>query len=291
MIPSPPVLSIGLLSDTHFRERLFDLPERLAQIWSGVGLILHAGDVGDEQVLDLLAGIAPVAAVHGNDDTESAKRRLPGRLAIALSGHRILLWHSHYPDPEEERSRRVDPWGGKLERIAAHGAESGADVVVYGHTHVPMVSRHGDILLVNPGALASGSYFTRQAVPSVGRLTIAADGMLSAVHFDVRTGQAREFPQAGAEDAFGTLGDLYQEWMVEPDLLPDVEKFRDIRYRDIRSVVRAFIPAYRRRYPDGLLRRSDLIAAFRQSDGVDPSDRQAVLEVLAGGTPPPSAAP
>jgi putative phosphoesterase len=282
MTNPPSIASIGLISDTHFQERLFDLPDRLGEIWSGVSLILHAGDVGDPQVLDRLGGFAPVVAVHGNDDPEDTRRMLPGSCVISLYGHRILLWHSHFPDPEEEQSRRADPWGGKLERIACHGRDAGADIVVYGHTHVPMTYRYEDILLINPGALASGSYFTRQAVPSVGKLHFPGDGRISMVHFDAKTGRPREFPKADPADAFTKLGNVYQEWLVDPELLPEIDGLRKITYTDFRSVIRAVVPVYRRILDGGMLRRQDLIAALRSAEGIDPGDRQEVLALLTG---------
>jgi putative phosphoesterase len=282
MTNPPSIASIGLISDTHFQERLFDLPDRLGEIWSGVGLILHAGDVGDPQVLDRLGGIAPVVAVHGNDDPEDTRRMLPGWCLISLHGHRILLWHGHFPDPEEEQARRADPWGGKLERIACHGRDAGADIVVYGHTHVPMTYRYEDILLINPGALASGSYFTRQAVPSVGKLHFKEDGRISMIHFYTKTGRPREFPKADPADAFTKLGNVYQEWLVDPELLPEIEGLRKTTYKDFRSVIRAVVPVYRRILDGGMLRRQDLIAAFRRAEGIDPDDRQEVLALLTG---------
>ncbi|MBN2086528.1 MAG: metallophosphoesterase family protein [Anaerolineales bacterium] len=277
-----PIASIGLISDTHFLERLFHLPDSLASIWSGIHLILHAGDVGDPRVLDELARLAPVVAVRGNDDPDETKHLLPEKQVIPLRGHRILLWHSHYPDPAEEKARRADAWGFKLERIARHGQDAQADIVVYGHTHVPMASRLGNILLFNPGALASGSYFTRQKIQSVGRLQLMEDGRYAISHFDVGTGQPREFPSAEPAEAFPRLGNAHQEWLVEPGLIPFVDRLRNMGYRDFRSVIRAVIPEYRRIFGKGWLRRKDLIAAFRAADGIDPDDRQKVLAVLAG---------
>ena len=77
MTGGPAIATLGLLSDTHFHDRLFELPPHLAAIFAGVDLILHAGDVGDISVLDELGHIAPVVAVHGNDEPEHVKQWLP----------------------------------------------------------------------------------------------------------------------------------------------------------------------------------------------------------------------
>ncbi|MBN1439135.1 MAG: metallophosphoesterase family protein [Anaerolineales bacterium] len=278
-----PARTFGLISDTHYLERLFGFPQRLEAVWAGVDLILHAGDVGDLAALDELGRIAPVAAVCGNDEPEQTRRTLPAQQLIAATGHRILLWHSHFPDRSEEIRRRSDAWGEKFHRIARRARDAGADIAVYGHTHVPMVCRFESVLLVNPGAIASGSYFTRQTVPSAGRLELAEGGESSAVLFDLRTGQARDFPAADPAEEFGKLGHRYQEWLVEGELIRDVEKLRKIDYRDFRNVFRGVKPEYKRAHTKSVfLRRTDLIAAFRSAEGLDPADREAVLAVLEG---------
>src|SRR5262245_50582690 len=86
---------IGLISDTHMPERCVALPPSLFDVLQGVDLLLHAGDVGELWVLDRLAALAPVVAVHGNDDTEAAQRELPYQQVIAVAGRRIELTHSH----------------------------------------------------------------------------------------------------------------------------------------------------------------------------------------------------
>jgi len=170
------ISAIGLISDTHYQDRLFDMPDSLWDIWRDVDLILHAGDVGELDVLDILSKYAPTIAVHGNDDPDHIKQDLPYQQIVTVRGIRILLWHSHYVDPVEEKANRKGVWGPKLARIVDRGHEVDAQIVVYGHTHVPMIYQHEDVILINPGALASGSYFTRQKISSVGKLHIYASG-------------------------------------------------------------------------------------------------------------------
>lgn len=140
---------IGLISDTHGLVRA-DVHEALA----GVTLILHAGDVGGDDVLDELALIAPVEAVYGNTDIPG-NRRLSAAIDREIGGVRVHVSHGHeVGSPSPPRL---------LERYAA-------DVIVYGHTHRQLVTRAEGRLVVNPGA-AGPRRFDLQ--PSVGRLTIA----------------------------------------------------------------------------------------------------------------------
>jgi hypothetical protein len=140
---------IGLISDTHGLVRA-DVHTALA----GVELILHAGDVGGDEVLDELALVAPVLAVYGNTDAPGDPR-LTESIERTIGGVRIHASHGHEvgsPTPKK-----------LLERYAA-------DVIVYGHTHQQLVSHADGRLVVNPGAAGPRRF---KLEPSVARLTIA----------------------------------------------------------------------------------------------------------------------
>ena len=139
---------IGLVSDTHglFRKELFAALD-------GVDLILHAGDVGPDDILARLETIAPVKAVRGNTDAPG-RPRLSDAIELTIGGVKLHVSHGHEvgsPNPE---------------RLVAR---YDADVIVYGHTHRQLVARLGGQLIVNPGA-AGARRFDLQ--PSVAVLTI-----------------------------------------------------------------------------------------------------------------------
>lgn len=141
---------LGLISDTHGLMRA-DVHRALA----GVSLILHAGDVGGDDVLDELALIAPVLAVYGNTDPPGAPR-LERELVHRAGGLAIHVSHGHeLGGPTPERLLAAYPH----------------DVLVYGHTHRALVTRADGRLVVNPGAAGPRRF---DVVPSVARLTIAA---------------------------------------------------------------------------------------------------------------------
>ena len=121
---------VGLISDTHGLLR----PEVL-DAFAGVDHIFHAGDVGSIDVLDGLRAVAPVTAVRGNVD---AGLDLPDVARCELAGIRILVVHG---------DRLGSPTPQKLaERY------TGADLIVYGHSHRPTLARVGDTVVVNPGS-------------------------------------------------------------------------------------------------------------------------------------------
>ena len=139
---------VGLISDTHGLLR----PGVHAAL-TGVELILHSGDVGGSEILDELRLIAPVKAVFGNTDPPD-EADLSGELLVAIDGIRVHVSHGHEVG---------SPTPAKL------AARYDADVVVFGHTHRPLVSRLGNQLFVNPGAAGPQRF---NLTPSVARLTI-----------------------------------------------------------------------------------------------------------------------
>ena len=141
---------VGLISDTHGLLRP-DVHDAL----KGVDLILHAGDVGGDEILDELAINAPVQAVAGNTD-ELGNPRLKSRLDLTIDGVTIHVSHGHElgaPKPAKLLARYA------------------ADVIVYGHTHVQLITKADGRLVVNPGAAGPARF---DLVPSVAILTIEA---------------------------------------------------------------------------------------------------------------------
>lgn len=141
---------IGLIADTHglLRPAVHDALQ-------GVSMILHAGDVGPQAILDELAVIAPVRAVLGNTD-KPWLLDLPANVRVTLDGVRIHVSHG------DEVGRP------NAERLVARYPDF--DVLVYGHTHVQRVERVGDVLVVNPGAAGHRRFDLH---PSVAKLHIA----------------------------------------------------------------------------------------------------------------------
>jgi uncharacterized protein len=225
--PPPPdqvIARVGLVSDTHMPDRLPALPAGLRVAFSGVDLILHAGDMGELRVLDALSAIAPVVAVHGNDDSCESQRELPYQQLLSVGGLRLLLTHAHHRDRADELAeRQYDAWGPKLERRAAMGRRADARIMVFGHTHVPMTVAWGEVLLINPGAIAPGTHFARQLIASVARLEVCADGAVWVEHIDLAAPQARFAPPIDLEAGFSAGIGLVQASILAPDMLPLVQ--------------------------------------------------------------------
>ncbi len=127
-----------MLSDTHLRPGLDrDLPP---EVWAAAGeadLILHAGDVLTVDLLDRLADHAPVHAVLGNNDV-TLRRELPETRQVELDGLKVAMIHDS------------GPRAGRASRMRRRFPD--ADVVVYGHSHLPDDSEEDGQRLFNPGS-------------------------------------------------------------------------------------------------------------------------------------------
>jgi len=189
--PEQVQVCLGLMSDTHMPSRWPQLHDTLPHIFADVDMILHAGDVGDLWVLDELSRIAPVVAVHGNDEPPDTPHMLPEKQIVTVAEQRILLWHSHYADRVDEmESRRGEAMLPKLERIARHGKRVGAKLVHFGHWHIPLVCEIEGVTLVNAGGIASGNLITRQLIQTVAIVFVFDNGRFHITHIDANTKKA-----------------------------------------------------------------------------------------------------
>ena len=140
MLVSSP-LRLGVVSDTHGSvppsRRTFEF---VAEFFgsAGVDLILHAGDAGHVSVLETLEAVAPIVTVRGNADPLDLIEVLPDRVWIEAGDRTVLLLHGHH---------------GKTAVTAARAAaEPAIDLVVFGHSHRPLIDREGTTILFNPGS-------------------------------------------------------------------------------------------------------------------------------------------
>jgi uncharacterized protein len=283
------VACLGLISDTHYPERLAALPPVVLDVFRGVDLILHAGDVGTLDVLDRLSAAAPVVAVHGNDERyPEAQRELPYQQVLALGGHRIVLSHAHYPDlAQEMESRKSDDWGPKLSRRASFGHSAGARIVVYGHTHIPTDVERDGVRLINPGALASGNHATRQLLKTVALLYLRDDGEPFTVHVDLAQPDRRcVFEIDWAAGFRAAFEDRTQRSILAPDVrdayarqLPIIRAADPASFDALRD---AFLASAHRCWSgeQDVLTRDDLLAVIDAAEGVAPAVRKQLLDAL-----------
>jgi uncharacterized protein len=146
---------LGLISDTHGLLR----PEATAFL-QGSDFIVHAGDIGNEDVLKQLNAVAPVTAVRGNNDSGAWAQAIPGTEVLQIG--KVLLYVLH-----DLAELELDP-------VAA-----GFRVVVSGHSHQPSVEERNGVLYVNPGSAGPRRF---KLPVAVAELRIAGDSIQAHLH-------------------------------------------------------------------------------------------------------------
>jgi putative phosphoesterase len=158
------MLHVAVVSDTHAPRFWKRMPPAVADQLVGVDVILHAGDVCVPSVLDELAAIAPVHVVRGNNDGDDvAAWGAPETLEIELDGVRVAMIH-------DSGSKQ-----GRARRMRTRFPE--ADLVVFGHSHIPWDTTEDGQRLFNPG---SPTDKRRQPRGTLGRLVLDDGRVVSA---------------------------------------------------------------------------------------------------------------
>jgi len=119
---------IGVISDTHGMLR-----EEVIEKLRPCALIIHAGDIGDQSVLDELRKISKVVAVRGNVDTEPWSSALKKDECVSFNGKHIYVIHN-------------------IDRLDIDPKAAGLDAVICGHSHKPSIEYKDTVLYLNPGS-------------------------------------------------------------------------------------------------------------------------------------------
>lgn len=152
-----PPFRIGVIADTHIHPRSRrQLPEAVIGLFqrAGLDLIVHLGDVNTRSVLDDLAHIAPLIAVHGNNDDDELTTILPRRTDFTVGRHRFGAIHGH---------------GGRSARHVARDTFAGEmDCALFGHSHQPLIEQVDDLVLFNPGSATDRRWHDHFGVGVIG---------------------------------------------------------------------------------------------------------------------------
>ena len=134
-------LTMGVISDTHLHASdVARLPAEILALFRrfDVDLIVHGGDIVDQAILDRLESVAPVIAVHGNNEPPELWKQLPERIILTVEPWKIGIVHGH---------------GGPSARVTVKTAfPEPVDLVIYGHSHIPMIEEVDGVVYFNPGS-------------------------------------------------------------------------------------------------------------------------------------------
>jgi len=134
-------MKIGVIADTHITNRAGEIPQEVLQAFKNVDMVIHAGDLVDEGVLDKLKSVCKdVRAVWGNMDPYEVRQRVPEKQVIPIGKHRIGLVHG-YGHPKN-----------LIELASEIFKDDHVDLIIFGHSHQALNEKKGEILYFNPGS-------------------------------------------------------------------------------------------------------------------------------------------
>ena len=154
-------MRIGVVSDTHGY-----LNPQVLRLLEGVAHILHAGDIGGQDVIRGLEAVAPVTAVRGNNDRSGATAAYPVERVVAFEDKKLLVTH------------QVKLPKGAGDLLPEAFRDRGLHAVIFGHSHIACQEWRQGVLFFNPGAAGKRRFRT---VPSVGILDVDEKGIRPVV--------------------------------------------------------------------------------------------------------------
>jgi putative phosphoesterase len=153
-------MKIGVIADTHIPDRMSSLPRRVEEVFRGLDILLHAGDVSHLNTLQQLENTFTITmAVAGETDSSETKRYLEDKKVVKFGNRRIGMIHGHYHEDLSDR------WGIFRRRLRRESSQERlyryilnqfeeVDCIVFGHSHHPYIKVRNGVLLFNPGAVA-----------------------------------------------------------------------------------------------------------------------------------------
>ncbi|MGR9048039.1 metallophosphoesterase family protein [Halobacillus faecis] len=155
-------MKIIVLSDTHMPKKAKKLPKRFLEELVNVDAIIHAGDWQTFELYETLKDYAPVHGVYGNVDGEEIQSEFPAKQMLEWEGYRIGIVHGHGEKKTTEK------------RALEAFEDDGVDVLIFGHSHIPMLRYFKKTLLFNPGSLTDKR---RLPMYSFGKLSLTKAGI------------------------------------------------------------------------------------------------------------------
>ncbi|MFB4165109.1 metallophosphoesterase family protein [Alteribacillus sp. JSM 102045] len=132
-------MKILVISDTHMPKKAKTLPHQLTKELESADTVIHAGDWKTMDVYNELKSYGELHGVYGNVDDEEIRKVLPERKVIEVQGFKIGIVHGHGEKKTTEK-RAVEAFDEEL------------DVIIFGHSHLPLLRYMGKTMLFNPGS-------------------------------------------------------------------------------------------------------------------------------------------
>ena len=133
-------MRIGVISDTHLTKRSEDIIKMIDKYFSDVDMIIHVGDFNSSEVINSIRKKKKLVGVYGNNDSSGVKELLREKDVINIEGYKIGMYHGH-----GDKKTTID-------RAYNEFKDSKVDVIIFGHSHQPIIKTKNKILMINPGS-------------------------------------------------------------------------------------------------------------------------------------------
>jgi uncharacterized protein len=136
-------IKIGIISDTHISKDLYKIDQLLNSHLRNVDLVIHAGDFKNYKVIDIIEKQKKFLGVFGNNDGDLIKERVREKELINLMGYKIGIYHGHGTTKST------------IDRAYEVFKDNKVDIIIFGHSHQPIIKTMNKILMLNPGSPTS----------------------------------------------------------------------------------------------------------------------------------------
>lgn len=136
-------MKIGILADTHISKPGSNWWSYIEDTFKEVDMLIHAGDFVSFETFEFLRGFKRLYSVWGNCDDAKIQRTLKERDVVTAAGYRIGIFHGH------GREKTT------LDRAYDQFADDNVDIIVFGHSHQPIVQSKRGVLMLNPGSMTN----------------------------------------------------------------------------------------------------------------------------------------
>lgn len=136
-------MKIGIISDTHIDKNFDRLNDFLSKHMKHIDMIIHAGDYKTGKVINTLRKFKKFTGVWGNVDDNNIKQLVSEKEIIEINNYKIGIFHGH-GTKKTTIDRAYDAFNG-----------NDVDIIIFGHSHQPLIRTKNDVLLLNPGSPTS----------------------------------------------------------------------------------------------------------------------------------------
>ncbi|MFD2923849.1 metallophosphoesterase family protein [Halobacillus naozhouensis] len=133
-------MRVIVVSDTHMPKKAKELPKRLLEELHTADLIVHAGDWQSTHIYKQLSSYTRIMGVYGNVDDHEVREMVPRRIVTEWEGYKIGIVHGH-GDKKTTETRVIEEFEGEE-----------LDLVIFGHSHLPLLKFVKKTMLFNPGS-------------------------------------------------------------------------------------------------------------------------------------------